>query len=104
MYDRPVADEPLDADRRLVLKALACLVPTMACATSATLWGHHMGTTRMADGPDRGVVDASGRVHGMGNLYVTGSSVFPTDGAENPTLTIVALALRLGDRLREVLG
>jgi choline dehydrogenase-like flavoprotein len=68
------------------------------------LWGHHMGTTRMSAGPDRGVVDSNCRVHGMGNLYVAGSSVFPTGGAENPTLTIVALALRLADRLREVLG
>ncbi len=67
------------------------------------LWGHHMGTTRMSDGPDRGVVDRDCRVHGMGNLYVAGSSVFPTGGAENPTLTIVALALRLADRLREAL-
>lgn len=68
------------------------------------LWGHHMGTTRMSEGPDRGVVDPDCRVHGMGNLYVAGSSVFPTGGAANPTLTIVALALRLGDRLRSVLG
>jgi choline dehydrogenase-like flavoprotein len=67
------------------------------------LWGHHMGTTRMSDSPDRGVVDADCRVHGMGNLYVAGSSVFPTGGAANPTLTIVALALRLSDRLRETL-
>lgn len=68
------------------------------------LWGHHMGTTRMADAPDRGVVDRHCRVHGMGNLYVAGSSVFPTGGAANPTLTIVALALRLADRLREALA
>lgn len=67
------------------------------------LWGHHMGTTRMSDSPERGVVDRDCRVHGMGNLYVAGSSVFPTGGAANPTLTIVALALRLADRLREVL-
>jgi choline dehydrogenase-like flavoprotein len=68
------------------------------------LWGHHMGTTRMADGPERGVVDPHCRVHGVGNLYVAGSSVFPTGGAANPTLTIVALALRLADRLRETLA
>jgi len=67
------------------------------------LWGHHMGTTRMSDGADRGVVDRDCRVHGMGNLWVAGSSVFPTGGAENPTLTIVALALRLADHLRESL-
>lgn len=68
------------------------------------LWGHHMGTTRMSEGPDRGVVDPHCRVHGMANLYVAGSSVFPTGGAENPTLTIVALALRLADRLRDALA
>jgi len=62
---------------------------------------HHMGTTRMSDDPKRGVVDRDGKVHGMANLYVAGSSVFPTSGAANPTLTIVALALRLADSLRE---
>jgi choline dehydrogenase-like flavoprotein len=60
---------------------------------------HHMGTTRMATSPRRGVVDADCRVHGLGNLYVAGSSVFPTGGWANPTLTILALALRLGDHL-----
>lgn len=61
---------------------------------------HHMGTTRMADDPRRGVVDANCRVHGVRNLYVAGSSVFPTGGYVPPTLTIVALALRLADRLK----
>jgi choline dehydrogenase-like flavoprotein len=62
---------------------------------------HHMGTTRMADDPARGVVDRDLKVHGLGNLHVGGSSVWVTGcGATNPTLTIVALALRLADRLR----
>jgi choline dehydrogenase-like flavoprotein len=61
---------------------------------------HHMGTTRMSEDPARGVVDASCRVHGMHNLYIAGSSVFPTVGSDSPTITIVALALRLADRLR----
>jgi choline dehydrogenase-like flavoprotein len=61
---------------------------------------HHIGTTRMADDPREGVVDADCRVHGVSNLYVAGSSVFPTAGNANPTLTIVALALRLADRLK----
>ncbi|HEX7035212.1 MAG TPA: GMC family oxidoreductase, partial [Pseudomonadales bacterium] len=60
---------------------------------------HHMGTTRMSDAPSRGVVDAQCRVHGYGNLYVAGSSVFPTGGWANPTLTIIALAYRLADEL-----
>jgi choline dehydrogenase-like flavoprotein len=63
------------------------------------LRGHHMGTTRMAGDPSRGVVDADCRVHGIPNLFVAGSSVFPTSGAGTPTLTIVALALRLADLL-----
>ena len=62
---------------------------------------HHMGTTRMAESPREGVVDADCRVHGTANLFVAGSSVFPSTGNANPTLTIVALALRLADHLKE---
>lgn len=66
------------------------------------VWGcHHSGTTRMSREPTAGVVNRDCRVHGLGNLYVMGSSVFPTVGAANPTLTIVALALRLADILTE---
>jgi len=65
---------------------------------------HHMGTTRMHNDPALGVVDANCRVHDLANLYVAGSSVFPTGGAANPTLTIVALALRLADHLKEKLA
>jgi choline dehydrogenase-like flavoprotein len=64
-------------------------------------WGnHHMGTTRMNDDPRRGVVDANSKVHGVNNLYVAGSSVFPTYGASNPTLNLIALVLRLADHLK----
>jgi choline dehydrogenase-like flavoprotein len=62
---------------------------------------HHMGTTRMHRDPAQGVVDENCRVHTVANLYAAGSSVFPTGGASNPTLTIVALALRLADHLRK---
>jgi len=65
---------------------------------------HHMGTTRMHEDPKQGVVDADSRVHGLDNLYLAGSSVFPTAGAANPTLTLVALALRLADHLVERLA
>ncbi len=65
---------------------------------------HHMGTTRMSDSPRTGVVDRDCRVHGLHNLYVAGSAVFPCAGHANPTLTIVALALRLADHLRSRLG
>ena len=61
---------------------------------------HHMGTTRMSRDPRRGVVDADCRVHGVPNLYVAGSSVFPTSGYANPTLTLLALAIRLADHLK----
>ncbi len=65
---------------------------------------HHMGTTRMHHDPRQGVVDPDCRVHGMENLYVAGSSVFPTGGYANPTLTIAALTIRLADRLKDRLG
>jgi choline dehydrogenase-like flavoprotein len=64
---------------------------------------HHMGATRMHRDPSLGVVNEDCRVHGVANLYVAGSSVFPTAGAANPTLTITALALRLADHLKEQL-
>jgi choline dehydrogenase-like flavoprotein len=65
---------------------------------------HHLGTTRMHADPHRGVVDADCRVHGLRNLYIAGSSVFPTFGCSNPTLTVVALALRLADHLKKELA
>ena len=65
---------------------------------------HHMCTTRMAASASSGVVDASCRVFDTANLYVAGSSVFSTGGASPPTLTIVALALRLSERLKSVLA
>ncbi|MBB4070369.1 choline dehydrogenase-like flavoprotein [Salinibacter ruber] len=65
-------------------------------------WGvrHYMGTTRMGSTPQSGVCDVNGKVYGTDNLYVAGSSTFPTTGGAPPTLTIVALALRLADHLR----
>jgi choline dehydrogenase-like flavoprotein len=66
-----------------------------------TMSSHHpTGTTRMHVDPKLGVVDADTRLHAVPNLYVTGSSVFPTDSALNPTLTIIALAIRLADHLK----
>ena len=61
---------------------------------------HHIGTTRMHVDPRRGVCDAHGQVHGVDNLFVAGSSLFPTFGFANPTYTITALALRTADRLK----
>ncbi len=68
-----------------------------------TTW-HHVGTTRMHEDPTQGVVDRDCRVHGVSNLYVAGSSVFPTVGNDMPTLTIVALAVRLADHIKQILS
>ncbi|WP_017653576.1 GMC oxidoreductase [Fortiea contorta] len=64
---------------------------------------HHMGTTRMHDSPLQGVVDSNCKLHDVANLFIAGSSVFPTGGFANPTLTIVALAIRLADHVKAVL-
>jgi choline dehydrogenase-like flavoprotein len=61
---------------------------------------HHMGTTRMHENSKEGVVDANCKVHGMNNLYIAGSSCFPTAGSANPTFTIVAMTLRLAAYLK----
>ena len=72
----------------------------------STLGGgwHHMGTTRMHESPRWGVVDPSCQVHGLSNLSIAGASVFPTGGGVNPTLTLVALSLRLSDSLKRKLA
>jgi choline dehydrogenase-like flavoprotein len=75
----------------------------LAAGWSDFFW-HHMGTTRMHHDPAQGVVDADCRVHGVSNLFVAGSSVFPTGGTAAPTLTIIALALRLAEHLCRVQG
>lgn len=62
---------------------------------------HHMGTTRMHEDPSLGVVDENCRLHGTENLFIAGSSVFPTSGYANPTLTIGALSIRLADYLKK---
>jgi len=118
---RPVLDWRLtDLDRHSITVAVDELARAFGGAHRGTLYApldlaqrgwpadipiswHHGGTTRMSAEPSQGVVDAEGRVHGMENLYVAGSSVFPTNGSGNPTLTIVALALRLADHLKEQL-
>jgi len=96
-----------DVDRRthasaeeainLLLEARGCrdIAPTNHFSRAH----HHMGTCRMSNEPDDGVVDANGTVHGSGNLHLAGASVFPTVGARQPTLTVAALALRLADSL-----
>jgi choline dehydrogenase-like flavoprotein len=61
---------------------------------------HPAGSTRMGADATDSVVDSHGRVHGLDNAFVVGSSTFPGIGAANPTLTIVAMALRLAERLK----
>ena len=65
---------------------------------------HHMGTTRMADDAASGVVDRNCRVHGLNGLYIAGSSIFPTGGHANPTMSILAFALRLALHVSQQLG
>ncbi len=62
---------------------------------------HHMGTTRMSKDPKRGVVDANCKVHSINNLFVAGAACYATAGAPNPTLTLVALTIRLADHLKQ---
>jgi choline dehydrogenase-like flavoprotein len=92
--------------QRLGIGTLAPLDPAEIEGWPTNLEGgwHQIGTTRANDDPKRGVVDANGKMHGMANLFVAGSSVFPTGGAAPPTLTIVAMALRLAGHLRRKLG
>jgi len=65
---------------------------------------HHCGTTRMTGDPKTGVVDSNCKLNSVSNLYIAGSSVFPTIGYANPTLSIVALALRLADHTKAQLA
>ena len=64
---------------------------------------HNIGTTRMSAQPRDGVVDPNGRVHGVANLHVAGSSLFPTAGYSGPTMMIIGFALRLADHLQQTL-
>lgn len=78
--------------------------PGADVARFAGVTHHHMGTTRMHNDPKHGVVDEDCKVHGISNLFVAGSSVFPTGGAATATLTLVALAIRLADHLTALLS
>ena len=63
--------------------------------------GHHIGTTRMGSSPENSVVDADCKLHNIDNLYIASASVFPTSSQANPTLTIVAMSLRLADHIAD---
>ncbi|MBW4660577.1 MAG: GMC family oxidoreductase [Drouetiella hepatica Uher 2000/2452] len=84
-----------------------CIVGTIAPLTDVLLepqGGHYLGTTRMSSSPSSGVVDENCRVYGVSNLFIASSSVFPTASYANPTLTIVALTIRLADYLKQGLA
>ena len=98
------AQEILDAElRRIGVGRLQIDLDQLTPPRGLKGGWHHMGTTRMHTDPKQGVVDATGRVHGVSNLYLTGSSVFPTVGYANPLLTVCALAIRLADHVRSEL-
>ena len=83
--------------QRSILEELGAEVEWVAGPDATGPAYHHMGTTRMSADPDAGVVDADCRTHDLDNCWIASSSVFPTSGAMNPTLTIAALALRIAD-------
>jgi choline dehydrogenase-like flavoprotein len=90
--------EALSADGRTRAEPLPAVLDGSWSENPGWTW-HQMGTTRMGDDPRSSVVDARCRVHGMGNLCIAGSSVFPTAGNHTPTFTLLALAHRLADHL-----
>ena len=63
---------------------------------------HPMGGTRMSSSPAKGVVDKNLKLHNYKNLYIASCSVFPTGGSSNPTLTLIALCLRLSDHIKSL--
>ncbi len=101
-------DETLERARSVLYdvfeKAGVADVEPVASPQDPHFVSHHMGTTRMGMDPATSVVTPSLRAHDLENLYVAGSSVFPTFGAAPPTLTIVALSLRLANHLDRILG
>jgi len=89
--------ERANAIQRAILSELGAEIEWVAGPDATGPAYHQMGTTRMSDDPDAGVVDADCRTHDLENCWIASSSVFPTGGAMNPTLTIAALALRVGE-------
>jgi len=97
-------EEIIDAElQRLGIGRLAPLSPAEVRGWPDSLEGgwHQLGTTRMHADPKQGVVDANGRVHDISNLFIVGGSILPTVGSAPPTMTIVALALRLARHLKQ---
>ena len=96
-----VLKKDIDASGQCVLEFDEDRLPELA-GQSSPVGGHHIGTARMAGDPSTGVVDGNCAVHGVPNLFVAGSAVFPTSSHANPTLTIVALSIRLAEHLKNL--
>ena len=98
----------MELGRRMIngrLGTIQILIDSYDSFLQALKWQwHHMGTTRMSREPDAGVVDPDCRVHGVDNLFIAGSSVFPSGGVVNPTLTICALSVRLAHHIKAQKG
>ncbi len=100
------AEDIIDAElQRIGIGRLAPLPPEERDRWPADFGGgwHQIGTTRAHRDPRGGVVDADCRVHGVGNLFIAGASVFPTGGAVSPMPTLLALALRLAEHVKQSL-
>jgi choline dehydrogenase-like flavoprotein len=96
-----------DNDRRLQRHAIAFMSRMLEAVGGRDLWtsvdtSHLMGTCRMGDDPAESVVSADGRSWDIPNLWICDGSLFPSSGSVNPSLTIQALALRMGDRIKEL--
>ncbi len=98
--DRAVRLVAREAGRRRAGRVVTVAAPLPEWGTRQVA-SHHLGTCRMGDDPASSVADRTGRLHSVDNLYVAGSALFPSGGASNPTLTIVALAARLAHHLAE---
>jgi choline dehydrogenase-like flavoprotein len=103
-YTRAGWEVAESAMKRIFAAVDADAVPNFMAAGDYTGAGHIMGTTRMGNDPQTSVADKDARVHGLENLYLAGSGLFPTGGTSNPTLTVAALALRLAAHITEVLA
>jgi len=98
-----------DNDRRLIEHSRGSMRAVLEAAGVRELWcdkdtSHLMGGCRMGDDPEDSVVDADGRSWAIPNLWICDGSLFPTSGGVNPSLTIQALACRIGDRISKMAG
>ncbi|MFA9516380.1 GMC family oxidoreductase [Halopenitus sp. H-Gu1] len=95
--------ERVNAIQESILEELGAEITWQVDREDAGPAYHHMGTTRMGENPDESVVNPRLRTHDLRNCWIVGSSVFPTAGAMNPTLTIAALALRAAEHIADAL-